>query len=787
MRLGVSVIAVGACLLTSASSALMSSPADAFAAGAPAATAPVTGAPADLTALVNPLAGSLGPGFVTVAAGVPFGMVTPGAATMDTDGDDPGNYIGYSYRDTSIRGFALTHFSGAGIHIGGELPMMPTKGAVRSSDPRQFASRFSHTTEVAQPGYYAATLRRYGTRVELTSTTRTAVERYTFPAHSRGNVLFDVSRNVEGGSQRAEFHVIDRRTLGGSVVIHDRRGITVWFTARFDRPFTKHGTWLGTRLQRGSRSVYGRGAGGWVSFDTSKRRVVRVRVGISYVSAAGATENLDREAPESLSFHAIRQSAHDQWNRYLHTIDVSGGSTAQSETFYTCLYHALLMPTTFDDVDGRYLGLDAKVHSVVPGSHHYTDLSLWDTYRTQTPLLTLIAPQVAHDVGTSLLDDAAQNGGVIPKWVRGNIDYGIMGGDSGTPTLATLVTDGALTGSDAQRAYAAMLHQAGTSTGPRKDLSVYLSKGYVPYDVSDRGASVTLEYAVDDAAVAAVAQRYGTAQQVAALNSRAESWRNIFYRGDHFLRPRMSNGSWASPTTVNGQHEWNPEYSDGFEEGTGWQYLWYVPQDVAGLRAALGADVMHERLNEFFGLPTSSHPEPAVPAVQSDRNRFGVYRVSNQFTPANETDLQAPWLYDWLGDPASTAKVVHAASQAFSAAPDGLPGNDDAGTLSAGYVLSTMGLYQAQPGVSAWELSTPMFPSVVIRGTGTQPVLTISAPGAGPAQQYVAAATIGGQPLTQAWLPDAQVRSGQTLAYTTSASPTDWATGADAAPPSLSN
>ena len=195
---------------------------------------------------------------------------------------------------------------------------------------------------------------------------------------------------------------------------------------------------------------------------------------------------------------------------------------------------------------------------------------------------------------------------------------------------------------------------------------------------------------------------------------------------------------------------------------------------------------MRQRLDEFFRLPTQGDAEPPVAPVEKDRNRFGVYRVSNQFTAANETDLEAPWLYDWLGDPASTAKSVHSESRAFNTSPYGLPGNDDAGTLSADYVLSALGLYQAQPGASAWELSTPMFPSIVI-GTGSRAALTITAPGAGPAREYVASATIGGQPLNRSWLAAAQVHDGLALNYVTSSGPTDWATAAAAAPPSLSD
>src|SRR4051794_15007256 len=745
-------------------------------------------APEDLTALVNPLAGSLGPGFVTVAAGLPFGMVTPGAITTTPLGDDPVNYVGYGYQDPEVRGFALTHFSGAGIHIGGELPFMPTTGTVTSSDPGQWASPVSHATETVQPGYYATTLSRYQTRAELTSTPRVAVERFTFPATAQANLLLDVSRDNDG-VQSGSLRVVGDRTVTGSVTVPGDGGVTIFFTARFDRPFTAHGTWLGATLTDGGSDVSGPGAGGWVSFDTTSDQVVGARVALSYVDPAGADTNLIAEAPDGTTFDAVAAAAKKSWNDRLHSIEVTGGASGQRETFYTNLYHALLMPDVFDDADGRYRGFDDAVRQVTSGHHHYTDLSLWDTYRTQTPLLTLAAPDVAHDVGISLLDDADQNGGVIPKWVRGNRDYSIMGGDSGTPTLATLVTDGALTGADGQRAYAAVLRQARTAAGPRNDLGDYLSLGYIPYDHSDRGAAVTLEYAIDDASVAALATSYGTTAEAKEFRSRAESWRNLFDAdGSRFLRPRHADGSWASPTPFGEGPTWDPVFSDGWQEGTGWQYLWLVPQDVAGLRDTLGADVMTQRLDEFFATPAQSQAAPVVPLAQTQASFFGVYYVGNQYTPANETDLQAPWLYDWLGRPSKTAQVVHAATQVFSTSPYGLPGNDDAGTMSAAYVLSTIGLYQAQPGVDAWELSTPMFDSVVVNGPGNNgPLLTITAPGAGPTMEYVAGARLGNRPVHATWVSNEDLTSGQTLAYTLSPVATSWATGHNAAPPSLSD
>src|SRR4051794_32353712 len=751
-------------------------------------------APAEaLPALVPPLAGPLGPGFVTVGAGVPFGMVTPGPATTTPAGDDPVNYVGYSYQDPEIRGFALTHFSGAGIHIGGELPFMPTTGAVSSSDPTDWASPYTHAQETAQPGYYSVMLDRYQVQAELTATTRTAVERYTFPATTHANVLLDVTRDNDsnqanppnhGGTQRGAIQVgDDNRTVTGHVDVPGSNGITIYFTARFDRPFVAHGNWDD--------------GGGWVTFDTTSDPTVGVRVGLSYTDAASATNNLNAEAPDGTSFDTVKSRAQSAWNTRLHSIDVGGGSTSQQQTFYIALYHSLLMPTTYDDVDGRYLGFDGVVRTVDPGHHHYTDLSLWDTYRTQTPLLTLAAPDVAHDVGISLLDDTDQNHGVIPKWVRGNRDYSIMGGDSGTPTLATLATNGALSGADAQRAYDAIRAQALLNPpapgSPRGDLGDYLRLGYIPFDHSDRGAAVTLEYAIDDAAVAALARTYGTSDDVALFTARAGSWRNLLDPSSDFLRPRMSDGTWANPTSLGVTNTWDPDFQDGWQEGTGWQYLWLVPQDVRGLASAIGESTFTKRLDEFFDAAANSWTAPAVPLAQQQASFFGVYYAGNQYTPANETDLQAPWLYDWVGEPSRTMQVVHAEAQVLNATPYGLPGNDDAGTMSAAYVLSAIGLYQAQPGVDAWELSSPMFPSVVIngpdnKGTGSgKPRFTISAAGAGPTMEYVAAATLGGKPFEKTWLTNGQIHSGRTLSFTMTAQPTSWATDPSAAPPSLTH
>ncbi|HVB27293.1 MAG TPA: GH92 family glycosyl hydrolase, partial [Mycobacteriales bacterium] len=689
------------------------------------------------------------------------------------------NYVGYSWQDPMIRGFGLTHFDGAGIHIAGDLPIMPTTGTVGSSDPTRFASPYRHSSETARPGYYAVTLDRYRVRVELTATTRVAVARFTYPAGQTANVLFDTSRNAEGLHLSGVRIAGDRQVTGW--MRHDPHGYVLYFTATFDHPFAGYGTWSGATMHPSGRAVAGGASGAWVSFrPSSAPAVVTVRIGLSYTGPAGAAANLAAEAPAARSFDSLVRSAHDVWNRGLHDVVVSGGRPADTATFYTNLYRELLMPTVFDDASGRYLGFDGRLHTVPPGHHHYTNLSLWDTYRSQLPLLSLIEPAVARDVALSLLDDYDQNHRVIPRWTYANLDYGIMGGDSGSAALAELVADGLLDGAHSLRAYAALMHQATTlpPVWPREHLDAYLRHGYVPNDVSGIGASETLEYALDDATVAGLAARYGTQAQATSLRARAGFWRHLLDPADAFLRPRASDGSWMSPTSAGPASVWSPNFQDGWQEGTGWQYLWSVPQDVTGLTDAIGGRAAAvARLDRFFSAALSSDVAPVVPLAQQYGSFFGVYYVGDQYTPANEPDLWAGYYYDWLGEPYRTARVVRAELRTYNAGPTGLPGNDDSGEMSAWYVLSALGLYQVTPGVAAWELSTPLFPREEIRVAGGR--FTVSAPGASAAREYVRSARLGTRPLLRAWLHTAEIVRGGGLEFMLGVAPDkSWAASA---------
>jgi predicted alpha-1,2-mannosidase len=721
-------------------------------------------AAADRASYVKPLSGTLGSGFPMVGASVPYGLIQPGPDTALPDGsEDPVNYCGYGFQDTTIRGFSFTHFDGAGIQIAGDLPVMPTTGAP-GFDAQQNASPYEHATEVAQPGYYAVSLAKYDTRVELTSALRASIARITFPQTAQANVVVDPTRSI-GHANAGHTNITSDRTISGWTKSGD--GYTVFYAIAFDRPFASHTA---------------SGAVTALTFDATADRTVEMRVGISYIDAQGALGNLAAEAPPKLTFDTMRDRARAAWNRKLASIEVSGGSGELTRTFYSNLYRFFLMPSVFDDADGRYLGMDGVVRTVEPGTHHYTALSLWDTYRTEFPLLTLIDPDVARDVARSILTDGEQNGGMLPRWVQANVDQQIMGGDSATATVGDAVGEGILGESDGRRAYAAMLRNATRvpHVTAREGIEGYMSRGWIGQDETGRsGAALTLEYAIDDAAMLPALRRFGTADEVAAFTKRAGNWRNLWSAGDGFLRQRNKDGSWASPNPLGAPGLWRPEFQDGWQEGTAYHYLWFVPQDVTGLAATLGGrEAAAQRLDDFFRAPAP---------VQDKGSFFGAYYIGTQFTPSNETDLWAPWYYNWLGQPWKAQREVRQAMSVYSSRPDGMPGNDDTGTMAAWYVLAALGMYHAAPGGEAWQLSSPAFERAVVH-LGAKRKLVIEAAGTSRLNRYVQSATLDGKAFQRTWLPSKKVHAGGRLSFEVGALPNkSWGADPGAAPPSLAS
>ncbi|HVB26625.1 MAG TPA: GH92 family glycosyl hydrolase [Mycobacteriales bacterium] len=755
----------------------------------PAVALPRSLADGDPVSAVNPLSGTAGAGFPFVGAMVPFGMIQAGPDTGVPGQADPINYTGYAYQDSTVRGFSLTHFSGAGAHLAGDVSFLPTTGPIISTDPDQYASPFSHAAETASPGFYRVRLAAYGTTVAVTAATRSAMFRFQYPSRVPANVLVDVSHSLPGAHSGAVSVVGADGIQGWARTAAGPRSYTVFFVARFDHRFSSFGTWDASGRHPGSRAAEG-AAGAYLSFDTSADPVVTMRVAISYVDVAGAAENLDSEIPAGRSFASVRRDAVRAWYDGLSRIEVRGGSVSERRTFYTCLYRALMMPSVFEDVTGRYRGFDGRVHVVVRGHHHYTNLSLWDTYRTQTPLLGLLAPGVVRDVMSSLLDDYDQNGRLFPRWVMANVDTGVMSGYPAVLTLAEGINSGLVLPAVGRRAYRSMLRQATLSSGrwPYQDLKDYLRYGFVGFDHSPFAASDTLEYALADAALLTVARRFGTVSQVAMLTRRAADWRRLLDPTSDFLRPRESDGTWASPSGVGPLTVFNPALQDGFQEGTGWQYLWSVPQDIPGLvRAIGGVATARSRLDQFFTEVLQQRAAPVVPVAQQYGSLFGVYYAGDQYTPGNEPDLWAPWYYDWMGEPWKSQQVVQGEMRTYSARPDGLPGNDDAGELSSWYVLAALGLYPADPALPLLAVSTPAFTSVVIKLESGR-TFDIEAPGGGgAATRYITSASLDGHRLISPSIPECALARGGMLRYTTAATPDrSWASAPGDAPTSSS-
>jgi predicted alpha-1,2-mannosidase len=665
---------------------------------------------------------------------------------------------GYSYADSFIRGFSLTHLSGAGCVAFGDVPFMPVVGAVRVAphpDGSPYAARFDHAHEQASPGYYAVRLRS-GISVQLTVTRRTGFARLTYPRGAAESLLIDAGgsagarSNIDGHPQagtraswiqvRGNDEVIGSATSGGFCGLHNT--YTVYFAARFDRPFSVYGTWTGSALRLGSPQAYGPRTGAFLTFDTLQNPGVKVQVGLSYVSEENALANI-RAEDRGWNFGRMVKQAHTSWNRLLNRIQVTGGTVPQNQVFYTALYHAVLEPSVFSDANGQYMGFDGHVH-VARGYTQYANFSGWDIYRTQIQLLAWLQPHKTADMMQSLVADARQ-GGWLPKWPIANDYTGEMDGDSADPILAEAYAFGARR-FDARGALRFMLKgatQPGIGPGgyiERPGLREYLRGGYVPPVAGLWGpASTTLEYAIDDFSIAQMARMLGDSGTYISFVRRSANWKRLFNPATGFVEPVDASGSFPS--------NFNPKSMDGFVEGNAWQYSWMVPQDLHGLFHAVGgAERVTTRLDRFL-------------------SQFEAGPLQPYEWAGNEPGLGVPWEYDFAGKPWRTQAVVRRMlRQLYTPIPLGLPGNDDLGTLSAWYVWAALGLYPEIPGVAGFALSTPNFSQVSVHWGGHNR-LALSAPGSS-TMPYIRTLRLNGRPYTSTWLPMKALAGRATLQFT---------------------
>jgi predicted alpha-1,2-mannosidase len=734
---------------------------------APAAAALVS----DPASVVNPFIGTSNAADDFPGADAPFGMVQ---WSPDTPSRPDGG--GYEYNDSSITGFSLTHLSGPGCGADGDVPILPTVGAVNTGA----TDGFSHSNESADAGYYSVALNN-GVRTELTATTRSGMARFTFPATTQANLIVKLNGSQNGDSA-SSWQQVSNTEVSGSVTSGNFCGAgnqyTVYFDIVFDHPFGTAGTAAATaptpRVTTGKLHGVRQHANvapqitgpnsGYVTFDTTSTQTVQAKVGISYVSAANAVANRTAENP-GWDFNSTQQATHNAWNALLGRVAVAGGTSAQQQIFYTALYHSLLHPNVFSDTNGQYIGFDNAVHTVSNGQGaQYANFSGWDIYRSQAQLSALVAPAQSGDIAQSMVNDYAQSG-QLPKWSQNNAETYVMVGDPADEILADYYAFGAR-GFDTATALADMKHEASAANNIRPGLNYLNAPQYLASDGTYQccnfygPVSTQLEYDSADFALAAFAGALGDSAGQSFYAGRAQDWRNTFDTGSHFMQPKQANGSWAGGFNASSQTD--------FVEGTSWQYTGMVPFDVGGLAAAMGGNsAMLSYLNNVLA---------------------GFHGGSgNQADLGNEPSLELPWEYDYVGQPYQTQRIVRQVQdQIWTDAPGGLAGNDDLGEMSSWYVFSALGMYPETPGTADLALGSPLFTQAVL-SLPSGNTLTINAPAAADNAPYVQSATWNGAAWNNAYAPTGAITSGGTLSYTlgTTAN-TSWASAASAAPPSYS-
>jgi predicted alpha-1,2-mannosidase len=691
---------------------------------------------------VNPFIGTGGLGYGTGSAypgpQLPFGLAKPGPDTSN-NGTAPSfaHCSGYSYGDSHIDAFSHTRMHGTGIVDYTVVSLMPTVGmSSAKTNESGYRSRFMHQTEEASPGYYAVTLADTSVRVELTATAHVGIHRWTFPANSDAVVVFD---NAHAASDVEVIDAqirVDRASHELSGYAHFQGGYSgrfggmpVYFAARFSEPFIRFGVWQDGELVDNETARDGASTGAYVAFDVSDGSPIEGAVAISFVDVDHARMNLLAEAMP-IDFDASRASATREWEARLAKVELAGRYSSDFERFYSALYHTLLMPTLAMDVDKSYRGMDREVH-VASDFRYYTDFSLWDTFRTEHPLLTLLYPTEQRDMLKSMIA-MANDGGYIDRWPLGIGYTGGMVGESAAIVFADSVAKG-IDDIDVRAAYEALRSTAmgpvpaGARYGGRDGIEDYLALGYVPSETGGGSTSKTLEYAYDDFALARLSEFLGESSDQDLFDVRARNYRNSYDAAQGFMVARSRDGTFSELESA-------IAWTDDYTEGDAWQYVWYAPHDLSGLTELLGGrDVVLARLDDFFArsmrAARTAGPDP-------------------YYWHGNEPDLHAAFMYSKLGSLSRTAEITRwILASRYGNDEAGLPGNDDAGTMSAWFVFASAGIYPIAA-TPQYLLASPIFTRVSMHLAEGD--LTIEAPLASEAALYPTSVFLDGVPVSDA-------------------------------------
>lgn len=695
---------------------------------------PLFASAGNLTKLVNPRIGTGGHGHVFLGANVPFGFVQLGP-TEHTRGWDWCS--GYHDSDNVLVGFSHTHLSGTGIGDLGDISLLPV-GSVE-----QDTAVFSHQDETVSPGYYRVDLHNPDVTVELTATERCGMHRYTFHGDGPAYIRLDLNTGIGWDKMyAADFQLEGTNEISGLRFSHGwARDQKVYFKAKFSQPL---------RLVK-SGDGYG------VFEVANPKQPLIVRVGLSATSIAGAGRNLDSELGGA-DFDRVAMAADKAWEDALEKVKISADD-ATRQVFYTAMFHAFNAPSLFDDVDGSYRGADGQVHRSQDGSHNYTTFSLWDTYRAEMPLLSIVAPSRVSDMGKTFLRIFDEQGR-LPVWHLMGNETDCMVGNPGVVVLADMTLKGLV--ADKQHALRALTT---TMETPGRGLELMNKYGYIPLDLDSTHETVakTLEYAIAAEGVARVAEQLGEKATAQLYAQRAKAYQRLFDPQTQFMRGLDSKGQWRKP--------FNPFHAvhrmDDYTEGNAWQYTWLVPQDVKGLVKCFPSEkAFTTKLDSLF-LAQGDMGAEASPDISG---------LIGQYAHGNEPSHHIIYMYNYIGQPYKAAPLLRKVMrEMYNTRNDGLCGNEDVGQMSAWYIMSALGLYQVQPAGGPLVIGSPVVSQATIQLENGK-TFTVEAQGNSDTNIYVQSATLNGKPLDRSFITYQQLMQGGKLTLVMGSKPSAWAT-----------